>query len=161
MNPRFNALRAAAAMPFRRSGRHAWYTARGKFRFDPVFYALISRGWLPDEGGLMDVGCGRGFLLALLAAARDHFLRGHWPPDWPRPPLNLVMRGFDAREESVAVARLALGSHALVDHMDARDAKLPSCAAITIVDVLLYLNAIDQVGLLEKAAAALAPGGVL
>ena len=42
-----------------------------KLRFDPVFIALLRRGLFPDEGTLLDLGCGQGLLLSLLLAARE------------------------------------------------------------------------------------------
>jgi 2-polyprenyl-3-methyl-5-hydroxy-6-metoxy-1,4-benzoquinol methylase len=119
------------------------------------------RGVLPDRGNLLDLGCGRGLLLALLVAARDHFMSGNWPEGWPWPPLQLKMQGIDLKEENIKIACQVLGLQARINHCDIRHAEFALCTVIVIFDVLLYLNAADQSRLLEKAVAALEPGGVL
>lgn len=161
MNPAFRSLHDAATHPFRDAGRGAWYSARGKLRFDPVFPALLTRGVLPDQGVLLDLGCGRGVLPALLIAARDQYLAGAWPPDWPPPPLNLAVHGVDLRANVINVARQALKSQATFAQRDIRHIAFMPCAAIVILDVLLYLDESDQVALLKKAIAALDVNGVL
>ena len=65
----------------------AWEFARAKLRNDPVYRAVLLAGWLPAAGRLVDVGCGQGLLLALLAAgARTRGDGGAGPPAWPAPP---------------------------------------------------------------------------
>lgn len=160
-NSEIKSLRKAATQPFLGVGRHAWYTVRSKLRCDPVFLSLIMRGILPDCGKLLDMGCGRGILLSLLVAARDQYLSGKWPPQWPPPPLHLSLRGLDMSRDALSVARQALGSNARLDCIDMRHADLVPSAAIVLLDVLFYLQEEDQRRVLEKAAAALDPGGVL
>jgi SAM-dependent methyltransferase len=161
MNLQLRSLHNTATRPFLDSGRHAWHSVRGKLRFDPVFFALLMRGILPDRGELLDLGCGRGILLALLVAARDQYLSGKWPEGWPPPPLHLTLRGLELQPDRVKTARQALGGRVQIDHIDIRCAEFAPCTAIVILDVLLYLNAEDQFRLLEKAAAALDSDGVL
>jgi hypothetical protein len=31
---------------------------RGKLRYDPVYFALLTQGLLPAKGSLLDLGCG-------------------------------------------------------------------------------------------------------
>ena len=135
--------------------------ARNKLRFDPVFFALLQGGLLPDRGTLLDLGCGRGPLLALLVAARDQFSRGQWPPGWPPPPLNLILQGIELDPDRASVAQRALVNQAQVTRHDIRDAVLPPCSAVVLLDVLLYLEGRDQLRVLQNAAAALEPGGLL
>jgi SAM-dependent methyltransferase len=161
MNPTFKSLHDAATRPFRGAGRHAWYSVRGKLRFDPVFLALLMRGALPDRGVLLDLGCGRGVLPALLIAARDQYLAGAWPAHWPPPPLHLTLHGIDLRGGAIHTARRALGSQVTLAQGDVRRIEFMPCAAIVILDVLLYLDENEQVELLEKAVAALTTDGVL
>ena len=161
MSPAFRSLHDAATRPFRGVGLGAWYSARGKLRFDPVFPALLKRGVLPDHGVLLDLGCGRGLLPALLIAARDQYLAGAWPADWPQPPLNLALHGVDLRTSVINVARQALKSRATFAQGDVRHIAFMPCSAIVILDVLLYLDESDQVALLKNAVAALDVNGVM
>lgn len=161
MNRQFEPLLRAASRPFLRGGIYPWQFARWKLRLDPVFLALLREGYLPDRGRLVDVGCGQGVLLALLAAAREQYRRGEWPPGWAPPPLNLDLQGLERRRDRVWVARRALRDSAQVERCDVRETAFPQCSAIALLDLLLYLEPDDQRRLLEKAAAALDPGGVL
>ena len=99
---------------------------------------------LPEHGTFLDLGCGQGLLLALLREAR---------PD-------LSLHGIDAHARRVDIARRALGADAVVEQRDLRGLGFPQgCAAVALIDVLLYLPEPDPV--LRAAADALAPGGVL
>ena len=92
----------------------------------------------------MDLGCGQGLLLALLREARPH----------------LSLHGIDAHPRRVDVARRALGAEALIEQRDLRELQFPQgCAAVALIDVLLYLP--EPHAVLHSAANALAPGGVL
>ncbi|MGH8641915.1 MAG: methyltransferase domain-containing protein [Burkholderiales bacterium] len=161
MNRQFEPLVQAASRLFLKGGIYPWQFAWWKLRLDPVFLSLLQRGWLPDRGRLVDVGCGQGVLLALLVAAREQYRRGDWPSDWAPPPLNLELQGLERRRDRVWVAQRALREAARVDRCDVREVVFPPCAAIALLDLLLYLRSDDQQQLLEKAAAALEPGGLL
>jgi hypothetical protein len=100
-------------------------------------------------------------LLALLAAAREEYRQGRWPPGWPPPPLRLELHGVEQHPDRVWMAQRALGDGARIAQCDVREADLPRCSAIAAFDLLLYLRPDEQERLLEKAAAALEPGGVL
>ena len=160
MDPQLKPLFEAATRPYLKAGRYAWYYARGKLRYDPVFFSLLRRGLLPDRGDLLDLGCGQGILLSLLKAAKEQYEAGVWSRDWPAPPLNLGSRGIELSERRVRAARLALGD-VRVDQGDLRTFDLPPCSAITILDVLFYLTREEQQRLLDKTAGALEPGGLL
>lgn len=134
--------------------------ARNKLRFDPVFADLLREGRLPGRGTLLDLGCGQGLLLALLAAARAEFERGVWPAGWPHPP-QLVLKGVEIDGARAAAAQAALRDRAEVTVGDVRDAVFPVCSVILLLDVLMYLPENDQRKVLEKAVAALDPGGTL
>jgi len=161
MNPQLRPLFEAATRPYVGAGTFAWHFARGKLRHDPVFFFLLRRGLLPDRESLLDLGCGRGILLSLLKAAKEQYQTGVWPRDWPVPPLNLGLRGIELSESRVRAARHALGDSARVDLRDLRDIDLPPCSVIVMIDVLFYLGREEQERLLDRAAAALAPGGLL
>src|SRR5262245_37346731 len=161
MDPRFRPVFEAATRPYRAAGRYAWGFAKGKLRHDPVFHNLLRRGLLPDDGSLIDVGCGHGVLLSLLRAAHDLYAAGRWPADWPAPPTRLDLRGVDVHARRVEIARRVLDGGARFDVSDLRDFHFPPCAAIVMLDVLLYLREAQQESVLEKATAALRPGGLL
>lgn len=161
MDPQHKALLDEAARPYLGAGATWWRFARNKLRFDPVFSALLMRGCLPDRGALLDLGCGQGLLLALLVAARDQFNRGQWPPDWPSPPLHLALQGIELDPGRAGVAQRALVNQAQLTRQDIRDAAFPPCSAVVLLDVLMYLEERDQLRVLEKAVAALGPGGLL
>ena len=162
MTPECAALLEAATRPYRAAGRYAWHFARGKLTHDPVFLFLLSRGLLPDEGTLVDAGCGQGLLLSLLRAAKDQYAAGRWPRGWPPPPRRLLLSGVDSHAGRIRLARGALGASARVEACDVRDfAFQPPCSAVVLLDVLLYLEEAQQDRVIDGAAAALAAGGVL
>jgi SAM-dependent methyltransferase len=161
MEPQVRLLLDAATRPYIGVGRYAWHFARGKLRHDPVFFSLLRRGLLPDRGSLLDLGCGRGILLSLLKAAKEQYQAGRWPRDWPAPPLNLALQGIELREDRVQAARRALGGSVQVDQCDLRAFDLHPCSVIVMLDVLLYLGEDEQQRLLDRAAAALEPDGLL
>jgi len=156
-----NNLYRAATHPYLKAGFYYWQFARGKLRYDPVFFMLLRRGLLPGHGRLLDVGCGQGILLSLLIAAGGQYPTGDWPRDWPAPPLNLDLYGLDLRPDWVRAARRALEGRAHIELRDAREAEFPRCTAIVMLDLMHYLREEQQDRLLEKAAAAVDPGGVL
>jgi SAM-dependent methyltransferase len=156
----FRDLIAAAARPYRRCGRYAWHFAKGKLAGDPVFRHLLSQPLLPTRGRLLDLGCGQGVLSALLRAAAERHAAGDWPADWPAPPAALATQGVELSPERVRIAQAALGADAVV-HGDIRNAALPACDAIVILDVLLYLSRSEQEAMLARCADALAPDGLL
>lgn len=160
-NTEITRLLAAAAAPYRAAGRYPWHFARGKLRGDPIFVALLRKGLLPDEGKLLDLGCGQGLLMALLLAARQHFAAGAWPDGWPKPPMALRMRGVELDEKRVQTAQVALGDAVRVEAGDLRHINLPACTVITLFDVLFYMDRPAQRRVLENCAQALAPGGLL
>jgi len=161
MHPQLRLLIDAAACPYGVAGKYAKHFARGKLRHDPVFFFLLRHGLLPDRGSLLDLGCGQGILLSLLKAAKDQYLAGRWPQDWPAPPLNLGLRGVELREDRAQAAQRALGAGAPVETGDLRELAFPSCSVIVLLDVLLYLDAAVQMRVIAQAAAALEPGGLL
>ena len=79
-------LVAAVERRFARSGSFAKYYARGKLRHDPVYFALLERGLVPDGARVLDLGCGQGLLLALLLEAGAAARAGRWPEGWAAAP---------------------------------------------------------------------------
>ncbi|HVR08730.1 MAG TPA: DUF2062 domain-containing protein [Thermoanaerobaculia bacterium] len=133
---------------------------RGKLRHDPVYFALLRDGALPGQGRLLDLGCGRGIALALLAAAGDQNERAVYPQDW-QPPPELQLSGIDVADRAAQVARAGLDGRAAIQTADLLTAPLPQADAILMIDVLHYLQPADQQRLLSRVAGSLAPGGLL
>lgn len=158
--PRFEAaLIEEAAHRYLEAGVWAWEFARAKLRRDPIYLELLRGGELPRRGRLVDLGCGRGIALALLASAA-----GPEPPaGWPAMPTGLELIGIERSPKRAAAARAALGTEAEIRAGDLAQAEteIPSCDAALLLDVLHYLDPAAQESLIERTARALAPGGVL
>lgn len=138
----------------------AWEFARGKLRGDPLYRSTVCGALLPSGGTLVDIGCGRGLTLAILAEARARHSEGRWPAAWSPPPQFDRLIGIEMRARPAAVARKALGSDATIVHGDARATDVGRCRAVLLFDVLHMLPAGDQETLLATVSAALEPGGV-
>ena len=115
---------------------------------------------LPD-GRLLDLGCGRGILLALVASARTLFKGGDWPAEGPPPPGVLELTGGESRSRLVRTARTALGEEAEIREEDLATFDPPACRIAVLLDVLHFLPFDDQERLLRRVAAAIEPGGSL
>lgn len=150
-----------AAAAYRRAGRFAWHFARGKLRHDPLFTGLLRLGLIPSDARVVDLGCGQGLLSAWLHAAAARFDAGDWPAGWPRPPRGLRLRGVELMRRDVERARAALGDQADFVHGDMRAADLAGADAVTLFDVLHYIDLAEQDALLRRVHAGLPPGGVL
>jgi uncharacterized protein (DUF2062 family) len=145
--PEVEALIETTAYRYLDAGLLQCEMVRGKLRHDPIYFALLRPGELPASGRLVDLGCGRGIAMALLAAAREGCLD---------------LLGYESTAATVQVARVGLAGRAEVRVADVVAAAIPGgTAAILLIDVLHYLAAADQEALLARAADALAPGGVL
>ena len=83
----------------------AWEFARGKLRGDPIYRATVCGALLPSGGTLIDIGCGGGLTLALLADARARFRAGDWPATWHPPPQFDRMIGIETRPRAAAIAQ--------------------------------------------------------
>jgi uncharacterized protein (DUF2062 family)/SAM-dependent methyltransferase len=162
-DPDFIRLSAAAADRYLGSSVTAWEFARAKLRGDPVYRAVLSSGWLPSAGVLLDVGCGQGLLLALIAQAADDARDSQWPPaGWPPAPTELRLLGIELRPRAAELARYALGDAAEIQTGDARDAVFPEpLDVVALFDVLHLMDAATQAQLVTRIAAAMRPGGLL
>ncbi len=151
----------------------AWEFARGKLRGDPVYRAVVDGDLLSparavgDEGSgppadrtVVDVGCGQGLTLAMLAEVRGQARAGKWPPG-SRAPFFDRMVGLEMRPRVAAIARTALGDEAEILTVDARSAGMPKASAVLLFDVLHLMAASDQEALLTSLAASLQPGGMI
>ena len=162
-DPGFTRLTAAAADHYLGTSLTAWEFARAKLRGDPVYRAVLASGWLPASGVLVDVGCGPGLLLALVAQAIEDAHEGQWPPDgWPAPPAGLRLHGIELRPRAADLARYALGDAAEIQTADAREAQLPEAIDLAVLfDVLHLVDRTSQRPLVARIAAVMRPGGIL
>jgi uncharacterized protein (DUF2062 family)/SAM-dependent methyltransferase len=162
-DPDYIRLSAAAGDRYLGSSVTAWEFARAKLRGDPVYRAVLSSGWLPTSGQLLDVGCGQGLLLALIAQAADDAREGAWPPTgWPPAPRDLRLHGIELRPRAAALARYALGDAAEIQTGDAREAVFPEALDfVALFDVLHLVDLQAQARLVTRLAAAMRPGALL
>ncbi len=154
-------LREATAKRYFELGISHWEFVRGKLRYDPMYWAILRSEILPRQGRLIDIGCGRGILLALLDTARVEADVLSGPAGWRPPARRLRLCGIEPQPKMAAAAERALGDAAEISLGGACDAALPPARAILLLDVLHYLPAALQEQLLDQIAEALEPGGVL
>jgi uncharacterized protein (DUF2062 family) len=145
----------------------AWEFARGKLRHDPAYRAAVHEGLLLDASQerashprtLVDIGCGQGLLLAVLAEARREVRDGAWAG--PPPPVFDRLVGIETRPGVAAIAREALGDEAEILAVDARGQSMPPADAVVLFDVLHLMSAAQQEELLEAVIRSLRPGGAV
>jgi len=129
---------------YRAAGWYARGFVRWKTRLDRVYGLLLADEL--GEGPAVDLGCGHGATLALVAFCDPG--RALW--------------GCDLDATRIEAGRRALaGSEAHLSVGDVRTFPLPSPGLILIMDVLQYLDPGDQAALLRRCASALPPGGRL
>ena len=158
----FTALVRAAADRFINRGIVAWEFARRKLTSDPVYKAVVCGGLLTRPGGtLLDVGCGMGLTLALLAEAARANKAGAWPAAWPVPPRFDRLVGIELRGRVASLASAALGGDAEVIAGDALASIPARCKTVLVFDVLHMMREDEQEALIAALASALDPDGVM
>ncbi len=158
------ALVDAASAPYRRAGRFAWFFARGKLRFDPVFRHLLEAGLVQPGERVLDIGCGQGLLASLLASAGAFGRAGRWPSDWPAAPHGTRVVGIEFMQRDIERARGALGETTGAASFvcgDMREVAFPKTDVVAILDVLHYIDHAAQDAVLRRVREALADGGRL
>ncbi|MDE2368277.1 MAG: class I SAM-dependent methyltransferase [Burkholderiales bacterium] len=165
----WRALHAAACAPYRRvphfwrrvNAHWAWFWARGKLQRDPVFRGLIERGDLPPRARVVDIGCGQGLMAALLQACAELAAAGRWPAGWPAAPSASAYTGIELMQRDVDRADAALRTLPSAPRLvcaDMRNAPLPPCDLVVILDVLHYVDHAAQLEVLQRVRVALAAG---
>jgi SAM-dependent methyltransferase len=159
--PAFLDLVRAASDRYVTASITAWEFARGKLRGDPLYRTVAYGGVLPGGERLLDLGCGSGLTLALLAEVRTRAQAGTWPTALGQPAVYTRMTGVDIRPRVVQVAREALKDAAEIVVADARDLVPATYDAVLICDVLHMIAFDEQERVLAAARRSLREGGVL
>ena len=102
---------------------------------------------LPEQGLVLDIGCGYGIISHLLSARH--------------PDRSLI--GVDISSHRIEVARKSAHHGGNIEfHMtDIRDAQIPQCSAIMMLDILYMLPYRVQEQILRRCYEKLSDGGVL
>ena len=156
----FQTLVRGAADRYAGSSITAWEFARGKLRHDPVYRAATCDGLLPPGATLVDIGCGQGLTLAILAETRRQAVAAGWASGSP-PPVFQRLVGVDMRPRVTALARAALAGDAEIITGDARELGAMRADAVLLFDVLHMMSGEEQERLIAALTAALEPGGVM
>lgn len=122
-----------------------WGYSRSKFRMDPAYLQVAAL--IPPRSLTLDLGSGLALLPALLAELGEE--RRVIAVEWDR--------------SKVEAARRILGDHPgfQIERADAFEFEFPACDTVVLMDVLHYFPESLQDRLLQKACAALRPGGRL
>jgi uncharacterized protein (DUF2062 family)/SAM-dependent methyltransferase len=160
-DPWFVALVARAADRYVSTSITAWEFARGKLRGDPLYRTVLQECTLPSGGILVDLGCGQGLMLALLAEWGAAWRAGTWSSSWPTPAVFDRLIGIETRPRVAALARQALGEAATIVEGDARSWMPYRSRVVLFFDVLHLMPAADQDQLLASMAKVLEPGGMM
>jgi len=159
------ALLDQVTTPYRLLGNFAWRFARGKLGGDPAFAGLLQRGLIPSHARILDIGCGRGLLAALLCGLDTHPGPSQdWPAGWAPAPRGVSVRGIELMSRDVERARQALahlGARAEFVQGDMCLTDFGRADTIVILDVLHYVNHVAQDDVLRRVKTALLPGGTL
>jgi uncharacterized protein (DUF2062 family) len=160
-DPFFRSLARRAADRYLATGIVAWEFARGKTTGDPVCRHVLEQEVSGGTGTLVDLGCGQGLMLALIAEAAATSRAGDWDPGRPAPPAFSRLIGIEMRPRIARIAVRALDGEAEISRGDIRDTGVPPCDVVLIFDVLHLLAAEDQESMLRAVHEALPPGGRL
>lgn len=160
-SPAFRRIAERAARRYRRAGQVTFRFARGKLLGDPLYEHLLARGVPRQARRILDLGCGRGLVAALLDEARSAYDGAGWPRHWPAPPAAARVLGIDLMPRDIARARAALGAAADFAPGDIARTPFPPSDLVLLLDILHYLPFEAQERVLERAAAAVAPHGRL
>lgn len=138
-------VRRKVARLYRYQGKFVEQFVYWKMKMDPVFASLDSV--VPRQGFILDLGCGYGMATHWLSCFTD----------------GRSFLGLDYDEDKIRVAqRTAPESSRIKFEMgDILNVEYPECDTILLLDVLHYWTLENQQSILNKARAALRPGGRL
>ena len=138
-------VRRKVARLYRYQGKYVEQFVYWKMKLDPVFAALDSV--VPRSGFILDLGCGYGMATHWLSC----FTAGR------------TFLGVDYDEDKIRVAKRTAPEHPRIQFEvgDILEREYPACDTILLLDVLHYWTPEKQQLILNKARAALRPGGRL
>jgi SAM-dependent methyltransferase len=160
----WRAIHRRACARYLPAGRWARYWAHGKLARDPVFRGLLERGDLAARARVVDIGCGQGLVASLLLACTEAHRGSGWPSSWPQAPSASSYTGIEIRRRDAARGATAVqhaaraGLRARIIRADMRQADIPDCDLVLMLDVLHYVDHASQLALLQRAHAALGLG---
>jgi uncharacterized protein (DUF2062 family) len=160
-DPFFQLLVRRASDRYLDSGITAWEFARGKLSGDPVYAAVLGVELPAATGTMLDVGCGQGLTLALIAEAQHTAAQGAWDTTRPDPPQFSRLVGVELRPRVARIAERALEHEAQILSGDARSLGLPAANVVLLFDVLHLMPDADQRHLLRAIRTALPATGRL
>jgi uncharacterized protein (DUF2062 family) len=160
-DPFFQLLVRRASDRYLDSGITAWEFARGKLSGDPVYVAVLSVELPAATGTLLDIGCGQGLTLALVAEAQHTAAQGAWDTTRPDPPQFSRLVGVELRPRVAHIARRALEHEAEILAGDVRLVGVPPADVVLVFDVLHMMPDVDQRHLLRAIRASMPPTGRL
>jgi SAM-dependent methyltransferase len=127
------------ALRYARGSRFQQGYVRSKLSSDPVCVRVLEEGLREPLGDVLDVGCGRGQLAALLLEAGA--ARSVFGVDWDQGKIDLARA-------------CAEGLPARFEQGDFRTFELPACDTALLVDVLHYMTPEEQDAVLLRTARA-------
>ena len=157
----FETLREETSKRYLDAGMFHWEFVRGKLKYDPMYRAILDSGLLPDKGRLVDLGCGRGILLALIQSATEARSSPNETSTLAAPPRALELRGVEQREDLARVARTATRDAVAIETEDLAGYDPPPAEVVLLLDVLHYMLADQQVALIRRVSATIPRGGLL
>jgi len=117
--------------------------ARLIFSTSPIIDILEQ--YLPKDGLIIDLGCGYGIISHLLSFSHS----------------KRQIIGFDISQTRIESAQKTISNNIQFQLADIRDAKIPACNAVIIIDILYLLPYHDQEKVLIKCFEKLNHDGIL
>ena len=117
---------------------------------------------LPGGDLLVDIGCGRGLMLALLTDVHNVYCASDNHKNNIRLPRYTRLLGIEKRPAMARVASQALaGSGTGIIAGDISSVPIPKCSAVLLFDVLHMMSYDEQKHLLKRIRASLSVNGVV
>ncbi len=160
-DPFYRQLARRAADRYLDAGVTAWEFARGKLSGDPVYRYTLDTHLAGRTGTVVDLGCGQGLMLAVIAEAQAVARDGLWPPARPAAPAFSRMVGIELRTRLATMGARALHGEAEIRSGDIRSEGLPPADVVLIFDVLHMLPADQHAPMLRAVVDALTHDGCL